>query len=76
MAEDKFMTCEVSRSAGYDPTGEFAVECGTEGEYCSVCEMVVCEYCHKHIASDRHHLNAKKKIPAGVGVDSNRRKTA
>lgn len=58
------MNCEVSRSAGYDSTGEWAVECGAEGEYCPVCEIVVCAYCHKTVASDLHHLQKKPPVPA------------
>ncbi|MGZ4788920.1 MAG: hypothetical protein ACXVZX_10410 [Terriglobales bacterium] len=58
------MECEVSRSAGYDSTGEWAVECGAEGEYCPICEIVVCAYCHKTIANDLHHLEKKPPVPA------------
>jgi len=57
------MNCEVSRSAGYDSTGEWAVECGAEGEYCPVCEIVVCAYCHKTVAPDLH-LQKKPPVPA------------
>ena len=66
------MQCEVTRSAGYDPTGEWAVECGADGEYCPVCEMVVCEYCHRTVATDLQHL--AKKGPAGVKVPGEQRK--
>jgi hypothetical protein len=76
MQEHEIPRCEVSRSAGYDPTGEFAVECGAEGEYCDICEMIVCEYCHRHIASHDHVAASEKKNPASVNVDESRRKTA
>jgi hypothetical protein len=68
------MQCEVSRSAGYDSTGEWAVECGAEGEYCPICEMVVCAYCHQTIASDLHHT--AKKQPASVASTEPNRKSA
>lgn len=67
------MECEVSRSAGYDPTGEWAVECGAEGEYCPICEIVVCAHCHKAIASDP--LHQQKKPPAQVFVTPEHRRT-
>jgi len=67
------MQCEVTRSSGYDPTGEWAVECGADGEYCPVCEMVVCEYCHHTVARDLKHLT--KKSPAGVKTSGDQRKT-
>ena len=67
------MLCEVSRSAGSDPTGEWAVECGAEGEYCPICELVVCAYCHKTIANDFHHLN--RKPPVAASSAETRRKT-
>lgn len=66
------MQCEVTRSAGYDPTGEWAVECGADGEYCPVCEMVVCEYCHPIVAMDLKHL--VKKSPATVKMPGEERK--
>jgi len=68
------MQCEVSRSAGYDSTGEWAVECGAEGEYCAICEIVVCAYCHHTIANDLHHQ--KKKQPTSVSTTENRRQSA
>jgi len=67
------MQCEVTRSAGYDPTGEWAVECGADGEYCPTCEMVVCEHCHRTIATDLKHLS--KKVPAGVKLSGDEWKT-
>ena len=66
------MQCEVTRSAGYDPTVEWAVECGADGEYCPVCEMVVCPYCHQTVATDSKHL--AKKGPAGVKMPGQDRK--
>ena len=66
------MQCEVTRSAGYDPTGEWAVECGADGEYCPVCEMVVCAYCHPIVAMDLKHL--AKKGPATVMMPGEERK--
>jgi len=66
------MQCEVSRSADFDTTGEWAVECGAEGEFCSVCEVVVCAYCHKTIADDPSH--SKKKLPSSVGASGQSRK--
>jgi hypothetical protein len=72
MRESEIQTCEVSRSAGYDPTGEFAVECGAHGEYCEVCEMVVCDFCHQRVA---HHLDVKKN-PASVTSPGEQRKSA
>lgn len=66
------MQCEVTRSAGYDPTGEWAVECGADGEYCPVCEMVVCEYCHRTVATDLKHL--AKKSPVAVKMPGEERK--
>ena len=69
------MQCEISRSAGYDPTGEWAVECGAEGEYCPICEIVVCPHCHKAIAdSDPKHQQEQKKPPVKV-FSSPHRKT-
>ncbi len=68
------MNCEVSRSTGSDPTGEWAVECGAEGEYCPTCEIVVCPYCHKVIASDLHYLNQLKKPPVPISDSEARRK--
>jgi hypothetical protein len=67
------MQCEVSRSAGFDVTGEWAVECGADGEYCPVCELVVCTYCHKTLAKDPQHLG--KKMPTAVKAPEERRKT-
>jgi hypothetical protein len=67
------MQCEVSRSSGFDPTGEWAVECGADGEYCAVCEMVVCAHCHRNVATDLKHLG--KKSPAAVKVEQDQRKT-
>ncbi len=67
------MHCEVNRSTGSDPTGEWAVECGAEAEYCPICEIVVCDYCHKTIATDLHYL--KKKPPMPVSASTGRRKT-
>jgi hypothetical protein len=67
------MQCEVNRSPDFDVTGEWAVECGADGEYCPVCEMVVCAYCHRTVANDAHHLG--KKLPAGVKKPDERRKT-
>jgi len=61
------MRCEVTRSAGYDPTGEWAVECGAEGEYCAVCEIVACPHCHKALAADLHYQ--QKKTTASVITD-------
>ena len=56
---------EVSRSADFDTTGEWAVECGAEGEYCPVCEVVVCALPPQDmIADDPSH--SKKKLPASV----------
>jgi hypothetical protein len=69
------MQCEVSRSAGYDPTGEWAVECGAEGEYCPICEIVVCGHCHQAIATDPKHQQQQKKPPAKILANSDRRKT-
>jgi hypothetical protein len=66
------MNCEVNRSAGFDPTGEWAVECGAEGEYCPVCELVVCAYCHKTIAADFHIV---KKLPTAAHHTDTQRKT-
>lgn len=60
------MKCEMSQSAGYDPTGEWAVECGAEGDYCPVCEIVVCAHCHKAVASDKQHQQKKPPIPATI----------
>ena len=70
------MQCEVSRSAGYDPTGEWAVECGAEGEYCSVCEVVVCAHCHTAMAAMHpNHDRLLKKPPAAIFTTSEQRKT-
>jgi len=68
------MNCEVSRSAGYDPTGEWAVECGAEGEYCPICEIVVCAHCHSSLASDPRHQQ-QKKPPVAASAASGRRET-
>jgi len=68
------MHCEISRSPGYDPTGEWAVECGAEGDYCSVCDMVVCPHCHQSVATDSHHLAAKKPPVSATQVPSGRPK--
>lgn len=67
------MQCEVNRSAGFDVTGEWAVECGADGEYCPVCELVVCAHCHRAVATDANHLG--KKMPAAEKFPDNRRKT-
>lgn len=67
------MQCEVSRSAGYDPTGEWAVECGAEGEYCSICEMVVCAHCHKAMSADPRHW--QKKPPETVFASGRQTRT-
>lgn len=72
MSDQQTLQCEVNRSAGFDPTGEWAVECGAAGEYCPECEMVVCSYCHQTIAHDRHFA---KKLPTGVSLDAGKRKT-
>ena len=69
------MKCEVNRSPGYDPTGEWAVECGAEGEYCPICELAVCSYCHEMIANDRHH-HVSKKPPAGAKAEERREKAS
>jgi hypothetical protein len=70
------MQCEVSRSAGYDPTGEWAVECGADGEYCPVCEIVVCAHCHKQLAATHpEHDRLLKKPPATVFSQSRQRQT-
>ncbi|HWR17524.1 MAG TPA: hypothetical protein VN577_22035 [Terriglobales bacterium] len=66
------MHCEAYRSAAYDSTGEWAVECGAAGEYCAVCEMVLCAYCHKAVADDPDHLG--KKTPVSVKTAENSRK--
>lgn len=70
------MQCEVSRTAAYDPTGEWAVECGADGEYCSVCEVVACPHCHKAIAATHpNHDRLLKKPPATAPAISERRNT-
>ena len=61
------LQCEVTRSAGFDPTGEWAVECGADGEYCPECEMVVCAYCHQSIF---HRPTPQKKAPGSVAVQA------
>jgi hypothetical protein len=66
-------TCEVTRSAGYDPTGEWAVECGAAGDYCPECDCVVCPRCHQQLASDLHQ--GQKKQPGTVGLPNERRNT-
>ena len=68
---ERELQCEVHRSAGFDPTGEWAVECGAAGAYCEECEMVVCAYCHQTMTHEKHR---SKKMPTGVGVDHARRK--
>ncbi len=70
------MQCEVSRSAGYDPTGEWAVECGAEGEYCSVCEIVACPHCHKSLAAAHpNHDRLLKKPPITAAAEIRNRRT-
>jgi hypothetical protein len=61
------------RSAGFDVTGEWAVECGADGEYCPVCDLVVCEHCHRNVATDANHL--VKKMPAAVKAAPEKKKT-
>ncbi len=68
------MQCEMSRSAGYDPTGEWAVECGAEGEYCDVCEIVVCSHCHKAAMADTKHQQ-RKKLPLPASLISRQSRT-
>ena len=59
--------CEATKSLGYDPTGEWAVPCGAPGEYCPVCEFVVCDECHEEItAAQLHGATAPKKPSTGV----------
>lgn len=56
------LRCELSRSVGYDPTGEDAVVCGARAEYCEVCEVNVCPDCHDAIATEQ--CLRLKKAPA------------
>ncbi|HLH10165.1 MAG TPA: hypothetical protein VKW78_23220 [Terriglobales bacterium] len=55
--------CENTKVLGYDPTGESALLCNEPGEYCSQCEMVLCDTCHAQVAN---HAMAAKKPPATV----------
>jgi hypothetical protein len=41
--------CEASRSYGYDPTGENAVPCGSDGEYYADVELILCRHCRKAV---------------------------
>lgn len=61
--------CEATKSFGYDPTGESAVQCGAPGEFCPICEMVVCTECHAEITGGQLHkeASAPKKPEAVVG---------
>ena len=57
-----FLRCELSRSVGYDPTGEDAIVCGARAEYCESCEVNVCPECHEAIATEQ--CLPLKKAPA------------
>ncbi len=63
--------CQVTRSANSDPAGDWAIECGAEGEYCPVCKLVTCSYCHRLVATQPH---GKKKVPASASTLEARRK--
>lgn len=41
--------CEASRSNGYDPTGEFAMECGSDGTWRDDANGYFCNYCFKGV---------------------------
>ena len=55
--------CQVTKSEGYDPTGQNAVECNAPAEYCPVCEMDVCSACHAEMG-----VSHEKKPVEGVGM--------
>ena len=65
------VTCELSRTAGYDPTGENQVLCGAPADYCEVCEVNVCADCHAAIATQV--CLPLKKGPGRAAMGSDRK---